>query len=75
MTRAVRSLWVLIGAAIIAVGILAQALAAPASTAADLLVGGSALLLAVSAALLIRVLRHLVRAPVGTGSSDTGEGS
>ncbi len=59
MSRAHRSLWILITLTVLATGFLAQALAAPAGTGADIQVTTSLVLLIVSAALLIRVLRHL----------------
>lgn len=49
--------WVLTLLAILATGLAGQALAAPAGPAADVQFFGSLLLLAVSVALLVRVLR------------------
>jgi len=65
MTRAHRSLWILTALTTLTAGVLAQALATPASLTADIVVVLSALLLAVSATLLARVIRHLTR-PAGT---------
>jgi hypothetical protein len=62
MSRAPRSLWILVAATILAAGGLAQALAAPASTGADALVAVSGVLLVVCPVLLVRVLRYLTRA-------------
>jgi hypothetical protein len=59
MTRAHRSLWILTAVTILATGLVAQALAAPAGPGADILLAASALLLVASGALLIRVLAHL----------------
>lgn len=61
MTRAYRSLFVLTPVTILGAGVLAQALAAPAGPAADTLVVASGLLLAISATLLVRVLRYLAQ--------------
>ena len=61
MDRPRRSLWILTVTTILFAGILAQSLAAPAGIAADLLVAAGGLGLAVSAALLYRVLRYLTR--------------
>ncbi|TQJ92481.1 hypothetical protein [Streptomyces sp. SLBN-31] len=61
MSRAQVSLWTLTAVAVLAAGGTAQALAAPASTAADITVAAGLLLLFVSGALLFRVLRHLLR--------------
>jgi hypothetical protein len=61
MTRAHRNFWTLTTTTVLATGILAQALAAPASAVADTIVAGSTVLLAISGGLLIRVLRHLTR--------------
>jgi predicted anti-sigma-YlaC factor YlaD len=61
MTRAHRSLWILTALTTLTAGVLAQALAAPASLTADIVVVLSALLLAISATLLARVIRHLAR--------------
>ncbi|MFF4505765.1 hypothetical protein [Streptomyces sp. NPDC001401] len=61
MSRAQVSLWALTAVAVLAVGGTAQALAAPASTAADITVAAGLLLLAVSGILLFRILRHLLR--------------
>lgn len=72
MSRAHRSLWILTTTTILFAGILAQALAAPAGVAADLFVAGGGLGLAVSAALLYRVLRYLVRPATGSPDRDVG---
>ncbi|MFJ9870237.1 hypothetical protein [Streptomyces sp. NPDC101165] len=61
MSRAQVSLWTLTTAAVLAAGGTAQALAAPASTAADITVAAGLLLLTISGLLLCRVLRHLLR--------------
>ena len=61
MTRAQRSLWVLTALTILAAGLVAQALTAPASLGTHILLTASVLLLAVSATLLARVLRYLTR--------------
>jgi len=63
MSRAHRSLWILIAVTILAVGVLAQALAGPSSTTADLIVAASGFVVAVSGTLLVRVLRYLTRTP------------
>lgn len=63
MSRAHRSLWTLMTATILSAGLLAQALAAPASLTADVVVAVSGLALAISAALLGRAMRYLTRAP------------
>ena len=59
MNRAQRSLWILTAVTILAIGLIAQALAAPAGPAEDILLVLSTLLLVVSAALLIRVIAYL----------------
>ncbi len=64
MTRAQRSLWVLTALTILAAGLVAQALAAPAGLGTHIQLAASLLLLAVSATLLARVLRYLTR-PAG----------
>jgi hypothetical protein len=61
MTRAHRSLWILITATIVCAGIVAQALAAPASGVADVMVAVGGVLLVACAVLLTRVLRYLTR--------------
>ncbi|MGW3124075.1 hypothetical protein ACWDBW_44395 [Streptomyces sp. NPDC001107] len=61
MSRAQVSLWTLTIVAVLATGGTAQALAAPASTAADVTVAAGLFLLAVTGTLLFRVLRHLLR--------------
>ncbi|MGW0885466.1 hypothetical protein [Streptomyces sp. NPDC002671] len=61
MPRAQVSLWPLTAVAVLAAGGTAQALAAPASTAADITVAVGLFLLMVSGALLYRVMRHLLR--------------
>lgn len=61
MTRAHRSLWILLALTVLAAGLLAQTLAGPASPAADVLLAASALLLLTTATLLARVLRYLSR--------------
>ncbi|MFF4041311.1 hypothetical protein [Streptomyces sp. NPDC001816] len=63
MSRAQVSLWTLTAVAVLAAGGTAQALAAPASTAADITVAAGLLLLTISGLLLYRVLRHLLRGP------------
>lgn len=65
MTRAQRSFWVLTALAILTVGSVAQALAAPAGAWADVRLGVSLLLLIVTGTLLVRVLPHLSRRDMG----------
>jgi ABC-type branched-subunit amino acid transport system permease subunit len=61
MQRAHLSFWTLTAIAVVAAGSAAQALAAPAGTAADVVLAVSLLLLATTMFLLIRVIRHLLR--------------
>lgn len=61
MNRAHRSLWILTALTLLATGIIAQALAAPAGTPADVTLAAGAILLAVSSTLLVRVVRFLFR--------------
>jgi hypothetical protein len=59
MDRAHRSLLMLAVITVLAAGLLAQAVAAPAGPTADVRVAGSVLLLITSGVLLVRVLRHI----------------
>ena len=61
MTRAHLSFWILTILTVLAAGQVAGALARPAGLGTHLVLAGSVLLLAVSATLLARVLRHLTR--------------
>jgi hypothetical protein len=61
MDRAHRSLLILAVVTVLAAGLLAQAVVAPAGPAADVRVAGSLLLLITSSALLVRVLRHITQ--------------
>lgn len=61
MDRAHRSLLILAVITVLAAGLLAQAAVAPAGPTADVRVAGSLLLLIISGALLVRVLRHLAQ--------------
>ena len=61
MDRAHRSLLMLTLIAVLSAGLLAQAVVAPAGSAADVQVAGSLLLLITSSALLVRVLRHITQ--------------
>jgi hypothetical protein len=61
MSRAHRSFWILTAVTILAAGLVAQMLAAPAGTGTDILLAASVLLLAASGGLLIRVIAYLTR--------------
>jgi hypothetical protein len=63
VSRAELSFWILTVVTILAVGGVALTLTAPASLATHLQLAASLFLLAASATLLFRVLRHLTRAP------------
>lgn len=68
MIPAHRSLWILLALTVLAAGLVSQTLTSPAGPVTDVLLAGSALLLAVSAALLTRVLRYFNRpVPVPAG--------
>jgi hypothetical protein len=60
--RAHSSLWILTGLTVLAAGLVSQALTSAAGPASDVLLAGSVLLLLISGALLIRVVRYLTRA-------------
>ena len=73
MTRAHRSLWILTALTVLATGLTAQALAQPAGLGTHLQLAAGLLLLTVSATLLIRVLRYLIRpAPPGPRAGEPG---
>ena len=73
MSRAQRSLVTLTGLTVLSTGLLAQALSGPAGVPADLQVTASAILLLVSAGLLVRVLRHLTRSPRRPDATQTAD--
>ena len=56
MTRVRRTLWLLVAAAVVALGILTRALAWPAGPAAGLTVAAAGVVLATSTALALRIL-------------------
>jgi Tfp pilus assembly protein PilX len=70
MQRAHLAFWALTAIAVVAAGSAAQALAAPAGTAADFVLVISLLLLAITTFLLMRVMRHLLR-PDRSATQDT----
>lgn len=59
MHRALRSFWGLTATTVFSAGLVSQTLAARPGPGTDLLLGLSALILVVSAALLVRVTRYL----------------
>jgi hypothetical protein len=61
MRRAELSFWILTVVTTLAIGVVALTLSAPATLATHLQLAGSLILLAGSATLLLRVLRHLTR--------------
>ncbi|MFD8495793.1 hypothetical protein [Amycolatopsis sp. NPDC059657] len=65
MTRAHRSLLILTALTVLALGTLADGLARSAGIGADVQVAASAVLLIVSALLLVRVLRYLTTGQPG----------
>lgn len=71
MRRAERSLWILTALTVLATGTVAQILTAAPGPARHLELAVSVLLLAVSATLLLRVLRHVFGA-AGDTADDRG---
>ena len=67
--RAQRSLWILTALAILAAGLVSQALTAPAGPVSDALLALSVLLLVITGTLLARVVRFLSRASGPAGSN------
>lgn len=72
-TRAQVSFWTLTAVVILAVGLTAQALAAPAGPGTDIVLVASLLLLATSAFRLTRVMRALLRTGTPTRTQPKGQ--
>jgi len=71
--RAQVSFWTLTAVVILAVGLTARALAAPAGPGSDIVLVASLLLLAASAFLLTRVMRALLRTGTPTRAQPGGQ--